>query len=79
MPRSAPFWPACGAPARLFTFLDHPEVAPDNTSSERDLCPTATDRKVTGGFRSDRGPNLFRASEIVSFTIFLTGILNFLI
>ena len=36
----------------LFTFLDHPEVAPDNNSSERELRPTATYREVTGGFRS---------------------------
>ena len=34
----------------LFTFLDHPEVAPDNNSSERELRPTATYRKVTGGY-----------------------------
>ncbi len=33
----------------LFTFLDHPEVDPDNKSSERELPPTATNRKVTGG------------------------------
>ena len=37
----------------LFTFLDHPEIAADNNSSERELRPTATYRKVTGGFRSD--------------------------
>jgi transposase len=37
----------------LFTFLDHPEVAADNNSSERELRPTATYRKVTGGFRSN--------------------------
>ena len=36
----------------LFTFLEHPEIAPDNNSSERTLRPTATYRKVTGGFRS---------------------------
>src|SRR3712207_9086768 len=37
----------------LFTFLDHPEVTADNNGSERELRPTATYRKVTGGFRSD--------------------------
>ena len=37
----------------LFTFLEHPEIAADNNSSERELRPTATYRKVTGGFRSD--------------------------
>jgi transposase len=40
----------------LFTFLEHPEIAPDNNSSERTLRPTATYRKVTGGFRSNWGP-----------------------
>jgi transposase len=45
--------------SHLFTFLDHPEVAPDNNGSERELRPTATYRKVTGGFRSTWGPDLF--------------------
>lgn len=43
----------------LFTFLEHPEVAPDNNGSERELRPTATYRKVTGGFRSDWGAELY--------------------
>jgi transposase len=43
----------------LFTFLDHPEIDPDNNSSERELRPTATYRKVTGGFRSKWGSDLF--------------------
>jgi transposase len=45
----------------LFTFLDHPEVAPDNNSSERALRPTAIYRKVTGGFRSTWGADLYAA------------------
>lgn len=45
----------------LFTFLDHPEIAPDNNSSERALRPTATYRKVTGGFRSNWGADLYAA------------------
>jgi hypothetical protein len=43
----------------LLTFLDHPEVPADNNGSERELRPTATYRKVTGGFRSDWGADLF--------------------
>ena len=43
----------------LFTFLVHPEIPPDNNGSERELRPTATYRKVTGGFRSDWGADLF--------------------
>lgn len=43
----------------LLTFLEHPEIAPDNNSSERELRPTATYRKVTGGFRSDWGAELY--------------------
>jgi transposase len=45
----------------LLTFLDHPEVTADNNSSERALRPTATYRKVTGGFRSNWGADLFAA------------------
>ena len=43
----------------LFTFLEHPEAPPDNNGSERELRPTATYRKVTGGFRSNWGAELF--------------------
>jgi transposase len=43
----------------LLIFLDHPEIAHDNNSSERELRPTTTYHKVTGGFRSDWGADLF--------------------
>jgi transposase len=49
----------------LFTFLMHPEVPPDNNGSERALRPTATYRKVTGGFRSNWGAGLFAAVRSV--------------
>lgn len=49
----------------LFTFLEHPEVAPDNNGSERELRPTATYRKVTGGFRSDWGADFFAGIKSV--------------
>ena len=45
--------------SHLLTFLDHPEVPADNNGSERELRPTATCRKVTGGFRSDWGADLY--------------------
>jgi len=45
--------------SHLFTFLDHPELPADNNGSERELRPTATYRKVTGGFRSNWGADLF--------------------
>ena len=45
--------------SHLFTFLDHPEIAADNNSSERELRPTATYRKVTGGFRSEWGADFY--------------------
>jgi transposase len=45
----------------LFTFLEHPDAPPDNNGSERELRPTATYRKVTGGFRSNWGADLFAA------------------
>jgi len=58
----------------LFTFLDHPELAADNNSSERELRPTATYRKVTGGFRSDWGANLYAAIRSVIGTAERRGI-----
>lgn len=58
----------------LFTFLEHPEVAPDNNSSERELRPTATYRKVTGGFRSDWGADLYAGIRSVIGTAGRTGL-----
>ncbi|MGD0108795.1 MAG: IS66 family transposase [Rhodopila sp.] len=49
----------------LFTFLVHPDVPPDNNGSEREVRPTATYRKVTGGFRSKWGADLFAAVRSV--------------
>jgi transposase len=60
--------------AHLFTFLDHPEVDPDNNSSERELRPTATYRKVTGGFRSKWGSDLFASFRSVVGTAGRRGI-----
>jgi hypothetical protein len=51
--------------SHLFTFLDHPDKPPDNNGSERELRPTATYRKVTGGFRSNWGADLFAAVRSV--------------
>lgn len=45
--------------SHLFTFLDRPEITADNNSSERELRPTATYRKVTGGFRSAWGAEFY--------------------
>ena len=58
----------------LFTFLDYPEITADNNSSERELRPTATYRKVTGGFRSDWGADLFAAVRSVIGTAQRRGI-----
>jgi Transposase IS66 family len=60
--------------AYLFTFLEHPEIAADNNSSERELRPTATYRKVTGGFRSKWGPDLFAAFRSIVGTAARRGI-----
>ena len=60
--------------ASLFTFLKHPEIAPDNNSSERALRPTATYRKVTGGFRSVWGSELYAAARSVIGTAAKQGI-----
>jgi transposase len=58
----------------LLTFLDHPEVTADNNSSERELRPTATYRKVTGGFRSTWGADLFAAVRSVIATAARRGL-----
>jgi len=60
--------------SHLFTFLEHPDAPPDNNSSERELRPTATYRKVTGGFRSDWGPDFFAAVRSVVGTAGRRGI-----
>lgn len=60
--------------AHLFTFLDHPEVGADNNGSERDLRPTAVYRKVTGGFRSGWGADLFAALRSIVGTATRRGI-----
>jgi transposase len=52
----------------------HPEIAADNNSSERELRPTATYRKVTGGFRSDWSADLFAAVRSVIGTAARHGI-----
>ncbi len=60
--------------SHLFTFLDYPEVPADNNGSERELRPTATYRKVTGGFRSDWGADLFAGVRSVIGTAARRGV-----
>ncbi len=45
----------------LFTFMTERQVPPTNNGSERDIRPSATFRKVTGGFRSDWGADFYAA------------------
>jgi transposase len=58
----------------LFTFLEHPDVPPDNNGCERELRPTATYRKVTGGFRSTWSADLFAGVRSVVGTAARRGI-----
>ena len=60
--------------SHMFTFLDHPEITADNNSSERELRPTATYRKVTGGFRSDWGADFYAGIRSVIGTAKRRGI-----
>ncbi|PPQ34785.1 IS66 family transposase, partial [Rhodopila globiformis] len=60
--------------SHLFTFLDYPEVGADNNGSECELRPTATYRKVTGGFRSKRGADFFAALRSIIGTAARRGI-----
>lgn len=60
--------------SHLFTFLEHPDVPPDNNGSERELRPTATYCKVTGGFGSCWGADLFADTRSVLETAARRGI-----
>lgn len=41
----------------LFTFVEHPQVPPDNNPAERAIRPAVVARKVSGGTRSNTGSN----------------------
>ncbi len=43
----------------LFTFMTERGVPPTNNGSERDIRPSTVFRKVTNGFRSDWGSDLY--------------------
>jgi uncharacterized membrane protein len=58
----------------LFTFLEHPDVPPDNDGRERELPPIATYRKVNSGFRLRRGADLFADIRSVIGTVARRGI-----
>ena len=60
--------------SHLFTFLDHPELPADNNGSARELRPTTTYRKVTGGFRSDCSAGLFAGVRSVIGTAARRGV-----
>ncbi len=55
----------------LFTFLIHPDVPP---GSERELRPTATYRKVAGGFGSEWGADLLAGVRSVVRTAARSGL-----
>ena len=62
-------------PARFPTGEDGaPWQGTHNNSSERELRPTATYRKVTGGFRSDWGADLFAGVRSVVGTAARAGV-----
>lgn len=41
--------------SELFTFVEHPEIPPDNNAAERAIRPAVIARKVSGGTRSETG------------------------
>lgn len=59
--------------AEWFTFLDYPEVKPDNNDAFIALRPVVVHRKVSGGARSDWGAQL--VAQMFSFleTVRLQG------
>ena len=50
----------------LFTFLDHPDVPPDNNLAERRLRPAVITRKLSCGNRTERGKSTW---EVLASTI----------
>lgn len=52
-----------GQPERVFYFVTHPETPPDNNAAERALRGLVTNRKVTGGNRTEAG-------EVLKTTLF---------
>jgi len=52
----------------LFTFIEHPDVPPDNNAAERTIRPVVVARKVSGGTRSPRGT----ATKMVLLSLFGT-------
>lgn len=49
----------------LFLFLDNPEIPPTNNSSEQALRMSVVFRKVTNGFRSDWGKEVFASMRSI--------------
>jgi transposase len=49
----------------LFLLLDDAAIPPTNNSSEQAICMSTVSRKVTNGFRSDWGRDLFAAVRAV--------------
>jgi transposase len=41
--------------SELFTFVEHPEIPPDNNAAERAIRPAVIARKISGGTRSEQG------------------------
>jgi len=60
--------------AHLFTFVTHRAVPPTNNAAERCLRPSVIFRKVTNGFRSGWGAELYAAIRSVLSTARLAGI-----
>src|SRR4028118_879112 len=56
-----------------FTFLNHPQVKPDNNDAERALRPIVVHRKVSGGARSDWGAKLVAQMFSLLETVRLQG------
>lgn len=52
----------------LFTFLQNPDVPPDNNASERTIRPLKIKQKVSGMFKSDEGSNNFATLYSIAHT-----------
>jgi transposase len=58
---------------QVFNFLFYPDVPYDNNGSERAIRNLKVKQKVSGGFRSDRGAEIFAILRSVVDTIIKKG------
>jgi hypothetical protein len=60
--------------SELFTFVEYPEIPPDNNAAERAIRPAVIARKISGGTRSERGSEVRTTLMTLFSTWYLRGL-----